>query len=86
MIFAPISDEDLAAGFSRYDWGGRKPNPRDMMATGLLQRAAGFAIGGTLSSCLVGMKLLGPKSRKLTKRGRLVLYDCFAQFTEKGHP
>lgn len=58
-LFAPISDEELSAG---------------------------FAIGGTLSSCLVQMRLLGPKSRKLTKRGRLVLYDCFAQYTEKGHP
>lgn len=84
--FAPISDAELAFGFECYCWGNSEPNPRDMMATGLLQRAAGFAIGGTLSQCLVKMRLLGPRTRKLTKRGRLVLYDCFAKYTKKGHP
>ena len=85
VTFCPISDAELAEAFKFYRWGeGVTPKPREMMAVGLLQRASGFAIGGTLSSCLVELRLLAPKSRKLTKRGQLVLWDCFVPFTEKG--
>lgn len=85
MTFAPITDEALAEAFRPYSWGdGVTPTPRTTMARGLLDRAGGFAIGGTLRGCLVRLGLLTPVQGNLTMRGRLALHDHFAPFVERG--
>ncbi len=84
MSFAPIPDAELAKAFRCYRFGdGVVPDLRRTMARGLIDRAAGFAIGGTLRGCLIELRLLGPRTGRLTKRGRLVLHDCFAPYVER---
>jgi hypothetical protein len=51
-------------------------DPVATVLTGLVDIAAGFRSGHTVTSILVDLGLIGRKSRKaLTKRGREVLYD-----------
>lgn len=87
MTFAPITDEALVVAFRPYTWGdGVTPNPRQAMARGLIDRAGGFAIGGTLRGCLISLGLLAPVSGNLTMRGRLALHDHFAPFVARSCP
>jgi hypothetical protein len=51
-------------------------DPVKTVLTGLVDIAAGFRSGYTVTSILIDLKLIGRKSRKhLTKKGREVLYD-----------
>jgi len=77
--FANLKDWEISGAFTHYRLGDgieRTPEKlRNLVKTGLLQRACGFAIGGTMRSCLIEIRLLGPKTGNLTKRGKMALWD-----------
>ena len=71
--FTKITTEDIkqAARYGRFGDEG----PVQVVCHGLLQIAGGFRTGGTVTSILKDMKLIGIRSGEPTKLGRLFLYD-----------
>lgn len=81
--FTKITAEDIkqAAKYGRFGDDG----PVQVVCHGLLQIAGGFRTGGTVTSILKDMKLIGIKSGEPTKLGKLFLYDLLngANFVER---
>jgi hypothetical protein len=77
--FPKLKEWEITGSLTSYRLGDEsKRTPemlRKLVAVNLLQRACGFAIGGTMRGCLIEMRLLGAKTGNLTKRGKMALWD-----------
>lgn len=60
-----------AAHYGRFG----ESDPAQVVCEGLVQIAAGFRTGGTVTSILKDMGLIGKKSGNLTNLGRSLLWD-----------
>lgn len=76
LCHAPqITDEVINKAFEGTNFG--RTDYREFLGYSVLQKACHWYCGHTITSIMVGLELITPKTHRLTKLGRMFLSDCY---------
>jgi hypothetical protein len=75
-LHAPeITEEVIQKAFEGTNFG--RTDYRQFLGYSVLKKACHWHCGHTITSIMVELKLIGPKTNRLTKLGRMFLSDCY---------
>jgi len=75
-LHAPeITEEVIQKAFEGTNFG--RTDYREFLGYSVLKKACHWYCGHTITSIMIELKLIGPKTHRLTKLGRMFLSDCY---------
>lgn len=75
-LHAPeITDDVIAEAFEGTNFG--RTDFRHFLGHSVLKRACDRHCGGTITGIMISLKLITPKSLKVTKLGKMFITDCY---------
>lgn len=82
-VWAPqITDEVIAQAFEGTNFG--RTDFRNFLGHNVLKRACDWHCGYTIDYIMINLGLITPKTKKVTKLGKLFITDCYYHYGD--HP